>query len=292
MLATMRPDPWDDATWVYEPKWDGFRMQLHVDGERIALYSRPGREVSAQFPERSAMRAAFAGHAVVVDGELVCLRHGRPNFEAIAWRGRLHHPAKVAAAAQTHPVTFVPFDLLACDGQDRTRDPLVVRRHRLETLLVPQPTVVPTLQIPERGRALFQLMADRGWEGIVAKRAQSPYRPGVRSHDWVKVKCWQTATCIILGYRRAPHFALVVGMRQPDGALPPVGVVKWGFRAIDRQAFWAVAPALHTDWDGQTQWLRPGLACAVRYLEWTSQRQLRTPTFLHFLPGPFPGAMW
>lgn len=293
MLASMRPEPWNEPAWVFQPKFDGFRLQLHVAGDRMEAYTRSGRRITAQFPELLTARAAISADSVILDGEIVCIREGRPRFDDLAVRGHLTHPLKIQVAQTTHPATFVAFDVLHLNGHDLMARPLVERLAQLEAIIQASPTLMPSLTIPETGVALFETTKEWGWEGIVAKRATSTYDPGRRSQSWQKLKHWQRLDVVILGYRRQPHFALIVGAHFPTRRNKPIATLEFGFTQADKTAFLAIAPQLHTMRENDTQWVEPKLCCEVQYLERSARHQLRIATFKRFLPNKDPATcLW
>jgi bifunctional non-homologous end joining protein LigD len=186
MLATTGQPGGDQEAWSWETKWDGWRALVYVDG-CLRVRTRTGRQVSDSLPELAGMAEALDGHRVILDGELVACPGGIVDFYSLA--PRMLHTGRMArwAATQT-PVTFVAFDLLHLDGRDVTGLPLAERKRLLDELHVMGPTWATNGWHPSDGDTLFQVCAELGHEGVVAKRLDAPYLAGIRSRTWLKRK--------------------------------------------------------------------------------------------------------
>jgi bifunctional non-homologous end joining protein LigD len=186
MLATSGQPGGEQAAWSWEVKWDGWRALLYID-RGLRVRTRTGRQVSDSLPELSGLVDAVEGHSVILDGELVACRDGKVDFYLLA--PRMSHTGRTAAWAATQvPVTFLAFDLLHLDGQDLTNLPLVERKRRLDELHLVGPAWMANGWYPGDGDALFQVCRELGHEGVVAKRLDAPYLPGIRSRSWLKRK--------------------------------------------------------------------------------------------------------
>ncbi|MBO7747160.1 DNA ligase [Paenibacillus sp. MWE-103] len=282
MIVSMGREAFDDDGYLFEPKWDGWRIQLHKQGGRIEAYTRSGLAVTDKFPELAEAAAAIKAPEAILDCEGVCLRGERTVFDDFAYRGRLADPKRIAAAAQTHPATFVAFDVLRT-AEPHLREPLAARKARLAELVAPNAALALSMHVEGRGRALQAWTVERNLEGTVAKRLDGAYRPGVVAKDWIKVKNVQTIDAIVLGYRTKPRFALVLGLHFRTIRFKPVGTVEFGFAPHEKQAFLEIARQLHAASDRKTQWIEPKLCCRVQYLERTDRHQLRETVFRGFL---------
>ena len=198
-LAQPAPEPFDSAAHLFEVKWDGIRCLAFIGAGGVRLQSRQLLEITAQFPELSALRSLPVG--TVLDGELVALKDGKPSLAAIQQRTHLRQQARIGFLSQREPVTYVVFDLLYCRGKPLLKEPLIERREALQHLMArikPAGVIVPEA-IPHHGRALFAQIAALGWEGVMAKRQDSPYLVGRRSRLWLKIKT--SAVCIKAGVK-------------------------------------------------------------------------------------------
>jgi bifunctional non-homologous end joining protein LigD len=287
MLATMRPDAFDDPAWLFEPKWDGWRLLIHKQGDRIEAYTRHGTNVTRRFPELQEAGRFIHAESAILDCEGVCLRGGRSVFDDFAYRGRLRDERKILKATQSHPLTFIVFDLIYSNDHEHTHEPLVERKKRLADIVKPAKVITPTMYVQGEGAMLKKETEERNWEGIVAKRMDSRYVFG-RSESWLKIKNWKTIDTVILGYRRKPQFGLIVGAHFSNARNKPIAVVEFGFRPEEKAAFLQVAKDLHTVQDKDCQWIEPVLCCRVQYLERTERHNLRIVSFKGFLPNKNP----
>src|SRR5688572_13726291 len=176
MLATSGPLPEDEERWSFEPKWDGFRAIVHTDGERLRVLSRRGTDLSGRLPELHPLAGTLAP-GTVLDGELVVLDDGgRVDFDGMRRRG----------FGQPSPgrLVFVAFDLLVLAGKELMARRWEARRSVLADLKLEGPGWCVTPSFLGEGRTLFEATRAEGIEGVVAKRLDSPYRPGVRTAAW------------------------------------------------------------------------------------------------------------
>ena len=249
-------DPPRDGGWAVEVKLDGARACVVVDRCRVEVRARSGRDVTASFPDVvEPLARAGRGVRTVLDGELVVLGEGGvPDFGLLQHRLGRSGP-RASAARGVHPVRLVAFDCLH-DGDDGLLDrPWERRRARLGS-------VVDRLRAGAHGLPLdvsptFDDVDDvlaaarrRGWEGVVVKRRDSPYRPGVRVPDWIKHRLTTTESFLVGGWetgtgrREGRAGALLVGRPGPDGALLYEGQVGSGLAEADLDALAAVLPDL------------------------------------------------
>jgi ATP-dependent DNA ligase len=215
-LARSRSDLPDGDDWAYEPKYDGFRAIVFVDGEDVELQSRGGKSLTRYFPE-----LRFPPGRYVVDGEIV-IRDGRGREDFGALSQRIHPAAsRVAMLAEETPATFIAFDLLARDDEQLLERPFAERRSALEELVEAPVEVAPAT----RSRAEAEPWL-HGAEGVIAKLLDCPYRPGERT-GMVKVKRVRTIDCVVVGWRpgKEPDTvgSLILGLYDGEGKLHVVG---------------------------------------------------------------------
>ena len=292
MLAESGDGAHSDPRWRYEPKLDGYRVIAFVTGDRVRLSSRRGLDLTPFFPEIALELAAHPAGQMVLDGEIVALGSDRrPSFNALQNRAQLKSAAEIAAAQRASPVVLVCFDLLHFAGLNLRAAPYRDRHRYLSQCLLPG----AHLQLVHSSADAEQLYAaalEHGFEGIVAKRLDSPYREGRRSGDWLKLKETHSGEFLIGGYTRgngarAPLGALLLGYREGK-ALRYAGHVGSGLdeasiaALLERSAKLKRAdspfvepPPLHRP----TTWLTPRLVAEVSYSEWTPAGALRAPVF-------------
>lgn len=293
MLATPGTLPTGPG-WSYEVKWDGMRVLASVtdgDGDRsLSLRTRSGRDVTANFPELGGLTGLAPD--VLLDGEVVLLDAGVPSFAALA-----HRMQGVVGpeAAGRRPVTLMVFDVLRLYGVSLLDRPLSERRATLERLDLAATEHVEESPLYPDGPALLAVTAERGLEGVVAKRESSVYRPGRRSPDWVKVAHRHSQSCVVGGVRpekgsAARIGALLLGVPGPDG-LEFAGRVGSGLAGSAVQELLAqrlgplgsesspFASALPRVDAAGARWCTPGLVVEVAHLGWTAAGRLRQPVF-------------
>ena len=188
MLASAGAIRGEADAYAFEPKLDGWRAIVTVASRRVEVRTRHGRDVTDSVPELAGIAAAVEGRGVVLDGELVAHRGTPSSFYRLSGRMAARRPVAVDAARARTPVTFVAFDVLWLDA-DLTALAYQDRRHRLEGLELQGPAWCTVSSFPGAGPELFAACHTLGLEGLVAKRLDSPYEPGVRSKAWVKAKC-------------------------------------------------------------------------------------------------------
>jgi bifunctional non-homologous end joining protein LigD len=293
MLARTGDLPPDDGRWAYEIKWDGVRAIGYVDGGRLRLASRNGRDITPRYPELRELGRALAGREAVLDGEVVAFdAEGRPSFQRLQSRMHLTSEHAVRRLAQSEPVAYIIFDLLWLDGRSLMALPYAERRERLLELGLNGPTwQTPASHIGD-GAALLAAARARGLEGIVAKRLDCPYTPGRRSTGWLKVKNVREIDVVVGGWlegegrRNGRLGALVVGFYE-DGELRYAGRVGSGFDEAElNRVGGLLAPLARPDspFSGrqpprETHFVEPRLVARVAYGEWTQARTLRHPVY-------------
>lgn len=296
MLAAGGYRPFDQAGWWFEPKFDGVRTLLYLEGDAVRLLSRTGRDQTATYPELTRLYRNVAATNAVVDGEIVATDdRGRPSFERLQQRMNLTDPGDVERARRRIPVDLVAFDLLWLDGQDLTGRPLHERRRLLQEVVSEGRGLQLIYWVEEEGRRFFEVARQHGLEGVIAKRAESRYLPGRRSDDWRKIKALRTQDCVILGAtpgqgaRRDAFGALLLAAHR-DGRLVWVGQVGTGFTEATLRDLSARLQELEVEDppipDPElrrlkgVRWVRPALVCEVEYLQMTEGgRKLRAPSF-------------
>ena len=296
----------DSGEWAYEIKWDGVRALGYADHGKWSMLSRRGEDVSARYPELAGIAEALSDHAAILDGEVVALdSEGRPRFQLIQSRMGLTSPGMIKSRVAKQPVDFVIFDLLHLDGRCVRDLPYVERRELLEGLGLDGPRWRTPRHRHGGGAELLEAARRQGLEGIVAKRCDSPYRPGKRTGEWIKTRVWRRQEFVIGGYipgegRRAKRVgSLLVGYydrrRSELGkgerqVLHFAGGVGSGLKEDDidfltrelRKRERATSP-----FDRPTRgpkaklavFCKPELVCEVSWTEWTNEGTLRQPAF-------------
>jgi ATP-dependent DNA ligase len=247
--------------WAYEPKFDGFRAIAFVDGDEVELQSRNGRALTRYFPE-----LRFPPGRYVLDGEIVIEGdNGRQEFDLLSQR---IHPAasRVKMLSEATPATYIAFDLLARDDDVLLELPYVERRAALEALVAAPVALTPMVRTAAEAERWLQEA-----EGVIAKQAGEPYRPGERT-GMVKVKRVRTIDAVVVGWRPGKAAdtvgSLILGLYQPDGTLREVGHSS-GFTAGEKRELVGRLAPYETGERGSGE---PSRWTAGRDLEWVKLR--------------------
>jgi bifunctional non-homologous end joining protein LigD len=293
MLAEARDAPFSAPGWLFEPKYDGYRIVAGVRGKEARLFTRRGEDATATFPEVTAALAALPYRDFVLDGELVALDgDGRPSFARLQRRARLRRRADAERGSVELPVTYFAFDLVAFEGFDLRPLPLAERKRLLEPLLPRRGPVRFAPAFAGRGEDVYAEATRLGLEGVVAKRADSRYE-GRRSGAWLKVRRLRSDDFVVVGFTaparsRAGFGALHLGA-YAGGRLVWCGRVGSGFTERDLRELRARLDALArptpacdipTREARGGRFVEPRLVCEVRYTEWTEDGLLRQPVFV------------
>jgi bifunctional non-homologous end joining protein LigD len=297
MLSRIGSLPADaDGRWAYEVKWDGIRALAWIEGGRVRLCSRNGNDITSRYPELRDLGRALGARPAILDGEIVAFdAEGRPSFERLQSRMHLASDAAVRRAVRDVPIAYVLFDVLYLDGRQLCARPYHERRELLESLDLRGPHWQTPAYRTGDAEALLRFSAERGLEGVVAKRIDSRYEPGRRSAAWIKVKNKRNQTVVIGGWvpgegrRSSTLGALLVGVPNEEGELDYAGRVGTGFTERTLHDLQSKLEPLRIDrspFDGRkpprlkgAAWVRPELVAEVEFAEWTRTRTLRAPSF-------------
>ena len=308
MYATLGHTLPQGGGWVFEPKYDGMRVLAEVSSRQARLVTRNGKDKSAQFPElilALLQLAQKAGRSLLLDGEVVARRRrtGRgatpqaSEFQELQARMHLKDEGEILRLAVEAPTSLALFDMLRDGRTSLLTKPWSERRERLNQLFEAAGSNAGTLLVSDtstRGATMLAKARRAGWEGIIAKRTDARYRPGVRSGDWLKLKLLFRAEFVVGGYteprKTRPYFgALLLGAYDDKGRFVYVGHTGGGFtheglaemygrlERIERSSSPFVAPPRTNE---RTHWVTPKIVVEVKFAEWTSDRLLRQPIYL------------
>src|SRR6185503_4749730 len=229
MLATLVGAPFDDPDWLFEVKWDGFRVEAVVDGRSVRLWTRGEQDAARYFGPFLDPPTWLRARQAVVDGEVIALDdRGEPDFALLQARIKGRGSPGVPT-----PFVYEVFDLMWLDGRSLIAEPLEVRRRLLKDVLRPDPRVRLSEDVASDGIAFFEAATVRALEGIMAKDRRSAYEPGKRTMAWQKVKIRPEQELVVGGWTKGTGKAvelgaLLVGVYE-DGALRYAGKVGAGF---------------------------------------------------------------
>jgi bifunctional non-homologous end joining protein LigD len=282
MLATLTDAPFDDKNWIFEDKYDGFRMVAKIARGKVTLYSRNGKILSHSYIEVAKALEGVKGDAVI-DGELVAIgKDGVSHFQLL--QNALRHEARLQ---------YFAFDLMSLNGEDLRGLPLTERKKRLKAILPKHKLVGFSRDRTAFGVKFFEEAERKGLEGIMAKRAGSPYLSGVRTGDWLKIKTSKRQEVVIAGFtaprKTRPFFgALTLALREGDG-WRYIGHVGTGFSHETLEALHKKLMKIKTARspfgkkvkdEAVTTWVKPQLVAEVKFTEWTSSGEMRHPVYL------------
>ena len=280
MKAVLTDERFSDPDWIYERKLDGIRCLAFKGDSDVRLRSRNDLSLNGRFPEVAEALVADPASNLVVDGEVVAFDGAQTSFARLQQRGE-----------RPTPVFFYVFDILRADGEDVTALPLRERKALLRRTLTFVGPIRLTAHRNRDGEAFYEEACRKGWEGLIAKRADSLYRHG-RSRDWLKFKCSAEQELVVGAYTaprgsRTDLGALLLGYYD-DGKLRYAGKVGTGFtRATLRDLAERLEP-LHRDdspfadevRERDVTWVEPELVAQIGFSEWTRDGRLRHPRFL------------
>jgi bifunctional non-homologous end joining protein LigD len=282
MKAVLSDRPFSDPDWIFERKLDGIRCLAIRDGSGVSLMSRTARRMNDQFPELVRALEEEPSGDFILDGEIVAFEDGVTSFARLQQRAR-----------ERVPVFLYVFDLPRHDGEDLRQLPLRERKARLRRALdFHGPVRFNPHRNGEHGDELYREACEKGLEGVIAKRADSPYVGG-RSRDWLKLKCHAEQELVIGGFTapkgsRTEFGALLVGYNE-NGALRYAGKVGTGFDQTTLRSLGGRMRELEQDESPfetfkpippGTRWVRPELVAQVGFSEWTRDGRLRHPRYI------------
>ncbi|MGR6968478.1 ATP-dependent DNA ligase [Streptomyces cynarae] len=299
------PPAGQDAQWAYETKQDGQRVVVYLPGDgSLELRARSGEVITGAYPELGPLGGVLGATAAVLDGEVVALdERGRGDFQRLQSRmGLAHSPALAARRAAQIPVHLVLFDVMFLRGERLLALPYTRRRQLLEGLALAGAYWSTPGAIVGHGARALEATREAGLEGLVCKRLDSVYEPGVRSRSWIKIRNVRAVDVIVGGWLpgqgrlRGLPGALLVGQRAEAGRLRYVGRVGTGWSEAERAELARLLEAVKTslcpfERDPRVagaRWVLPRLVGEVRYSTRTRSGLLRQPSWLRLRPDLAP----
>jgi bifunctional non-homologous end joining protein LigD len=294
MRATLADRPFSHPDWLYEVKWDGYRVEAVVSGDRVRLWTRNRQDAGRYFPDLAEASGWIDAREAVVDGEVVALdEDGRPRFSLLQDRTgiRTGRAAGTRRRGEPAPIVYQAFDLLHLDGQSLLAVPLEERKRALRNRLRPHPLVRYAGHVEEEGEAFLEAARQQELEGVVAKLRRSAYEPGRRSRAWLKLKLRREQEAVVVGWLpgQGSHRelgSLILAVRSGDRWIH-AGQVGSGIDARMRRALRSRLDELARD-DSPldpmpklkgARWVEPRLVVRVEFAEWTADGLLRQAAF-------------
>jgi bifunctional non-homologous end joining protein LigD len=298
MLASISEDPFDDPNWLFEIKWDGYRVVSFLENGSVRLVSRNQNDLGPRYPELQALPKFVNAKTAILDGEVVVLdEQGRSSFSLMQQRTGIRAHGRQAAPRSDLPILYYVFDVIYLDGYDLRKVALDDRKRVLRQILNSSELVRYSDHHAGQGTALFQVAKQKGLEGIIAKKCNSCYEER-RSREWLKIKITQTVDCVIGGYTdpegsREYFGSLVLGLYNNKKQLIHVGQAGTGFNHITLKQIFKVlreiedkkSPFIGPVDAKRVHWVRPVRVAEVKFSEWTHETnegglKLRAPVFL------------
>ena len=299
MLASVGAELPIGNGWVFEPKYDGIRVIGVAHGDAVALFSRNGLEKTKQFPEIAEALAKVARRrkaGLIVDGEIVALdENGEPSrFQGLQGRMHVTNERAIAIHRSESPAALVLFDLLMEADEPLVSEPWTKRRKRLEAVFGNARDPLRISGVSRSGSSMLDEARAEGWEGIMAKREDALYRPGVRTKDWLKLKIEQRQEFVVGGYTEPrnsrSHFgAILLGYHDENGKLVYAGHTGGGFSNASLTDMYRRLKPLETakspftttpKTNERAHWVKPQVVVEVKFNEWTEGGHLRQPIFV------------
>ena len=207
--------PFDNARYLYEMKFDGYRAIVYLAKDKTVIKSRNNNDVTNLYPELKNLYKCTK-EKCILDGELIVMGENGPDFFKMQKRGRMKNQTKIKEAMIDNPVIYVAFDILYYNNKDLTDTPLIKRKEYLKKYIKENDNLIISKYIIKGGTKLFKEIKKQGLEGVVAKKMDSPYIIGKRTDLWVKFKAVKEKDFLVLGYKKINNVVktIVVGMEK------------------------------------------------------------------------------
>lgn len=288
MLAVIGK-PFSSKDWIFEPKIDGTRCIAHIQ-KGVVLQNRRLTNIAYRYPE-IVKALSNSASTCVFDGEIAVFSDGKPDFASLAEREHQTQRLRIEYLSKATPASYVVFDILYLKGENVMAMPLSIRKTILKEALQENDGITLADYFPEKGEDYFQAALKLGIEGVMAKRLDSIYQPGVRSPDWMKIKKHFEFDLVVGGYiqgkgRREPYFGGLLLGAYDSGKLIYIGRVGSGFSDKELQEMVGnfepatVIPFSNPPDISGVKWLKPDIVVQVAAMEVTENRSLRAPVFL------------
>lgn len=281
MLIARQDEAFDHPDWIYELKMDGFRCLAYIDEACVDFRNKRNLRMASRFPELSDLYRNVSGKCIL-DGEIVVLKNGIPDFFALQKRTLLTDQFKIKLEASRFPASFVAFDCIYENGRELQWKPLMQRKRILKEVVMENDRIAVSRYVEGCGIALYQATEQRELEGIVAKRKDSVYLMGKRSRDWIKCKRIFDEEFIVAGYiRKGKDIYSLILAKYEGASLAYRGHVTSGVTeaAVSVLTVTGKSPfQLYPKANPDAVWVKPDHVCIVQYMP-NTKNTLRQPVF-------------
>ena len=286
MLLNEVKEPFDNEDCIYELKLDGIRCVAYIEPKLVTLQNKRFKDLTPIYPELNDI-CNCVKKRVILDGELVVMTDGKPDFYALQKRSLMGDKFRISLAAKKNPVQFVAYDILYFDGKDLTDKPLMERKAIISQAVTEGHNLSVSRWIEKNGIAFFELAKKENLEGIVAKKKNGLYHIGKRTSDWIKIKVMQDEDLLVLGYQPDENGKvkdLILGYYDESGELKCRGKVYLGVSKAEQKiiANFAKKNTVKRPWFDKyknVKWLKPQLVVTVQYMHETESGGMRQPVW-------------
>ena len=292
MLIAQMQEPFNDDNWIYELKLDGCRCIGYFDQSGTCLRNKRNLELLPRFPELKELHRSVS-ERTVLDGELVVLQNGVPDFFELQRRTLLTDRFKIEMAAARHPASFVAYDCLYGGRRSIMDRPLLERKELLQTAVRENGQIAISRYIPTDGIGLFRAADEKELEGVVAKRSDSLYYPGKRTKDWIKFKRMADEEFVVCGYikKNAKTFSIILGKYHNGAYLykghVTLGVTKAAVSQLKESGAMPFTSIPAGAGNESAVWVYPDQVCTVEYMP-NTKNSLRQAVFKGFRTDMIP----
>lgn len=286
MLLNEVKEPFDDENYIYELKLDGIRCVAYIEPKSVTLQNKRYKDVIDIYPELSEIRKCVKKR-VILDGELVVLTDGKPDFYALQRRSLMTDSFRKSLAAKKNPVQFVAYDILYYNETDLTDKSLMERKEILSKAVTEGHNLSVSRWIEKNGVAFFELAKKENLEGIVAKKKDGLYFIGKRTSEWIKIKVMQDEDLLVLGFQPDENGKvkdLILGYYDETGELKCRGKVYLGVSKAEQKiiAEFAKKNTVKRPWFDKYKnvvWLKPQLVGTAHFMHETESGGMRQPVW-------------
>lgn len=282
MLIAEMKDPFDSPEYIFEIKWDGIRCVSYL-GAETDIRNKRNKLMAPIFPELQNLHEQVKVKCIL-DHELLVLKNGMPEFYEVQKRATMTNPFKIKLSSERYPASIIAYDILYYKDKDITILPLIERKKYLQDVVMENNLISVSRYVEESGIMLFDLVKEKGLEGVVAKKKSSLYWQGKRSKDWIKFKVLDSDDCVICGYiiKEKSMTSLIIGQYDEDVLVykghVTLGVSlrvlnQYNYKVIDYSPFGYVPQG-----NDNAVWLAPELVCIVESMP-SENKGFRQPVF-------------
>ncbi len=288
----------DGEEWVAQVKWDGVRILTYADHLGVKLFNRKKNERTMHYPEIRKINDYCTSQSVILDGEVIALdENGLPSFQQVMKRDGLRILERIEMAAESIPIVYMIFDVIYLDGEWINQKPYQYRNEILQQIIKPNAhiQVVPTVT---ETQGLFHAIKEKGMEGIILKRLDSPYTIGKKRADWLKVKNYRDTIAVIGGFtlRDRTINSILLGLYDAEGNFYYVGhtgigkMTQGDWRELTKELTeiqvqehpFTEKPRHHAN----AIWVWPKKTVKIKFAEWTESGAMRQPSIEGFIQVP------